>query len=442
MKPLPPILSLACLACLACQAPWDVPDYSAIFVKDHVAEWKIHTTSEDWLRLIVDPKSWPCREGNLGPDCKSDEHCPVTCRCAEGTCVTHYVEAEVEVDGVVYGQVGLRLMGTQRRNKRNLRIRFNKFIADQRFFGVKRINFRNNRGDPSQIREALALELMRRAGIPAPRYSFVWVSVNGNPGGVYTLVQQVDRKFLESYFGEDFGNLYKIERGGNLVYAGEDPALYDNFDRRYELKTNEPTADKSDLIRLMRVLSEGNPERDVPEALNVGAWLRVLAVNSWLAGMDSYPGTADNLFLYHDDAGRFRPIPWDLNEAFGNYHGSSCDLTTDELVGLDPFAPTCGGERPLVDRVLEVEAFRETYREHLRNMVDHVLHPDAVVAEMEAMHNHIREKAHEDVLKEYSNQDFDAAFEKDLPAGDNPIRVPGLRPFIQKRDRLVRENLF
>ena len=438
MKRLLPILSLVFCACAA---PWDVPDYETIFARDHVAEWNIYTTSEDWLRLIVDPMSWPCREGDLGPTCASDMDCPVTCRCEEGTCVTHYVEADLWVDGKQYPQVGLRLMGTKRRDKRNMRIRFNKFIIDQRFYGVKRINFRNNADDPSLIREALALELMRRAGVPAPRYSFVWVSVNGDPGGIYTLVQQVDKKLLESYFGEDFGNLYQIERGGKLVYAGDDPEQYDDFDRFYELKTNELTADKSDLISLMRVLALGDTQRDLPDVLNVDAWLRMLAVNSWLSNMDSYPGTADNLYLYHGAAGRFRPIPWDLNQAFGNYHGWSCGLNTDELAGLDPFSPTCG-ERPLVDRVLEVEAFREIYRGQLQDLIDDVLQPDAVVEVMESMHGHIRERAHQDVLKGYSNEEFDAAFENDVPVGDNPVRVPGLRPFILERDRLIRENLF
>jgi spore coat protein CotH len=307
---------------------------------------------------------------------------------------------------------------------------------------VKRINFRNNLDDPSLIREALALELMRRAGVPAPRYSFVWVSVNGDPGGVYTLVQQVDKKLLESYFGEDFGNLYQIERGGNLIYQDDDPAKHENFDRFYELKTNELTADKTDLTALMCVLALGDLQRDLPEILNVDDWLRMLAVNSWLANMDSYPGTADNLYLYNDAAGRFRPIPWDLNQAFGNYHGWSCDLTADELAGLDPFSPTCGGERPLVDRVLEVESFREMYRDHLQDLVDGILHPDEVQALIESLRWRIREKAHQDVLKEYSNEEFDAAFENDVPVGDNPVRVPGLRPFIQERDRVIRENLF
>lgn len=442
----------AALALAACEAPWDgPPDWNAIFQKHRVVEWEINTSSEDWLRLIVDPRSWPCQEDDLGPNCESDYDCPQTCRCDlyidGGTCVTHYVEADVRVDGKLYPQVGLRLMGRKRRDKRNLRIRFNKFLPDQRFHGVKRINIRNNAGDPTLIREALALDLMHRARVPAPGYSFVWVSVNGDSGGLYTLVQQVDKKFLESNFVDDFGNLYRIERNGNLLYEGDDPDGYDPpFDRRYELKTNELAADKNDLITLMRVLAQGDSRQDLPKVLNVDAWLRLLAVNTWLANMDSYPGTVDNLYLYHDATGRFRPIPWDLNEAFGVYDGDTCWHTTDDLIRLDPDDPTCGDVRPLVDRVLGEESYLESYHQHLRDLIDGVLHPDAVIAAMESMRGHIREWAYDDVLKDlddgYSNEEFDAAFENDVPVGDNPVRVPGLKPFVLERDRVIRENLF
>ena len=444
MKWLLPILSLVMFSCAP---PWDVPGYDTIFQKDNIVEWNIYTSSEDWLKLIADPMSWPCSDGELGPDCQSDPDCPLTCRCREGTCITHYVEAEVWVDGRRYYPVGLRLMGTKRRAKRNLRIRFNQFIADQRFHGVKRVNIRNNAGDPSLIREALALELMRKAGIPAPRYSFVWVSVNGDSGGLYTLVQQVDKKFLESSFMEDFGNLYMLERGGNLLYEGDDPdAYYPPFEQRYELKTNELTADGSDLIKLMRVLAQGDPRQDLPEVLDVEAWLRLLAVNSWFANMDSYPGTVDNLYLYHDAAGRFRSIPWDLNEAFGNYDGGTCWHTTDDLIRLDPDDPACGDVRPLVNRVLGENKYLDCYHRNLRELIDGVLNPDAVIAEMESMRAHIRDRAGDDVLKDqddgYSIEDFEAAFENDVPPGDNPVRVPGLKPFVLERDRVIRENLF
>jgi spore coat protein CotH len=199
-------------------------------------------------------------------------------------------------------------------------------------------------------------------------------------------------------------------------------------------------------MRVLDQTDEAELARQVPEVLDVDTFLRALAVNSWMANMDSYPGTAnDNLYLYRDIAGRFQYTPWDLNRSFGNYisKGSCLEKSVDDLLGLDPFAPTCDPRyRPLVVSVLSVPEFREQYGEVLQELLDGVLHPDEVLAEMESMRERIRGKAYEDVLKGYLNEEFEAAFENDVPVGDNPVRVPGLKPFVLERDRVIRENLF
>jgi len=402
------------LALTACAPPWrGPPDYDSIFDQDRLIEFNITISDENWLKLIVDPKE--------------------------------YVEADLTVDGVLYPAVGLRLMGTKRKLKRNMRIRFNEFIADQRFFGVKRINLRNNDDDPTQVREALALELFERAKLPACLSSYVWVTKNGMDGSVYTLVEQVDKKFLERNFGEDWGNLYKIERGGDLVYQGDAITEYPFlFESRYEKKTNEIQSDYGDLINLMKTLAlkdQAEFEESIQAILDIEQVLRALAVNTWLANLDAYQGTVDNLFLYQAAGGHFKYSPWDLNLAFGNYHGGSCHYTTDELLALSPMQPTCDGPRPLVTSLLSVGAFRQIYENHLQELIDGPLHPDAVLNEIERMRQLIKDRVVEDELTEFSSDEFDLSFSSDLPAGDNPVRIPGLEPFVLARDRAIREYL-
>jgi len=402
------------LALTTCAPPWrGPPDYESIFDKNRLVEWDIAISNENWFKLIVDPKE--------------------------------YVEADLTVDGVLYPAVGLRLMGTKRKLKRNMRIRFNEFVADQRFFGVKRINLRNNDDDPTQVREALALELFERAQLPASLSSYVWVTKNGMDGSVYTLVEQVDKKFLERNFGEDWGNLYKIERGGDLVYQGDAITDYPFvFASRYEKKTNEIQSDYADLISLMKMLALKDPlefEEGISTIIDVEQVLRALALNTWLANMDAYSGTVDNLFLYYAAGGRFKYNPWDLNRAFGNYHGVSCNLTTDELLALSPDQFTCDGTRPLVTRLLSVEAFIQIYDSQLGELVDGPLHPGAVFAEIERMRQLIKDRVAEDELTEFSFDEFESSFSADLPAGDNPVRIPGLNPFVLARDSVIREYI-
>jgi spore coat protein CotH len=432
----------------ACEAPWaPPPNYQAMFKSDRLVEWNITVGDGEWQKLNEERPNPACQECRCDRDCWDVDR-PADWGCEDGACVIRYVEADVEVNGVVYPRVGLRYMGNRELDKKSMRIRFNRFRSSGRFYGVKRINLRSNRrkndSDPTLLREALALELFRRAGVPAPRYSFVWVTVNGEPWGVYTLVEQVDKKFLADRFGEDRGNLYKIEKGGLLEYEGSRAGDYPYFDDLYELKTNEDAADHSGLIELLRVLAQTDDAKlpgALERVLDVDGTLRALAVNSWLANVDSYSGTGDNLYLYQDGSGRFRYIPWDLNRAFGNYHGKNSYYFTDDLISLNPDRPLRVGPRLLVDRLLGVEELRQRYHDHLQELIDSALHPDAVAQRMEALRDLIWDRAHEDALKGFVNEEFETAFTRDIPEEGNPERVPGLVPFFQARDRVVRDAI-
>jgi hypothetical protein len=468
-------------ACGLPQAERNV-DYESMFVHDRLVEWKISIDDDDWHELLLSPSV--------------------------------YVPADVEVDGESFHDVGVRLVGNLNRSKIGMRVRFNEFNLAHRYFGVKRVNLRNAAADPTLVREALALHLMRSAGVPAPRSSFVWIDW-GSGGGVYTLVEQVDRRFLDDRFGENDGNLYRVETGGNLVYRGDDPAGYD-WMYTYELRTNEEQADYSDLINLMKVLDRGSGAEDLERVLDVDGFLLALVVDTWLANMDSYAGSGRNYYLYHDVTGRFRYIPWDLNRAFGNYNGryctsadgeencmlfgaeiclefppqdretcgeqiaelcaehpremcfpefwdiypvacqdpppgcDTCGYTADDLLALDPEQPTCNPDRPLVRKVLEVPEFRRCYQEHLRTLIDGVLAPAEVESWMETMRILISGHADQDAWKDFAYDedgvvlDYGAAFYTDTKTGlqdDWKYRVPGLLPFIQARDQMIRGGL-
>lgn len=388
-------------------------DYEAVFVQDRIVNWNISIPAEIWNSMPSSPDT--------------------------------YVPADVEVDGETYPQVGIKLMGNAAATKKSLRVDFLEFQG-RRFHGLKRINLRNMAGDPTLVREALAYKLMRDASVPASRTSFVWVCINDQGCGLHTLVEQVDKKFLEDRFdGDDFGNLYKVERGGTLVYKGDATADYPEL-IVYEKKTNAAEDDFSDLFGLMRVLSDAGPlEAQLPTVLDVDGFLTAMAVNTWLSNLNSYPGTGDNMYLYRDSDGIFHYIPWDMNQAFGNYHpnpASACYHTTQEMIELDPDATVCDpGNRPLVESVLAVPAFADSYRGTLRSLIGSAgaLEADSTIADSNAMKAFIQASAAEDaLLGPFDAADFDSSFTSDLPSdpGDPGYadRIPGLRSFIEARD--------
>ena len=76
--------------------------------------------------------------------------------------------------------------------------------------GMARINLNSMYSDPSQMWEALAWQLLGIVGIPAARHTYAKLAINGVYLGLFSLVEQVDKRFLTHHFGDnDRGNLYK-----------------------------------------------------------------------------------------------------------------------------------------------------------------------------------------------------------------------------------------
>jgi hypothetical protein len=380
-------------------------------VQDRLVVWEIAVENEAWHQLLLQPDS--------------------------------YVLARVTVDGKLYDEVGLRLLGDPNHDKKSMRIQFDFVDPDQEFHNVKHINLLGDSGDPTLLRAAMALELFAGGSVPAPRHSFVRVTgVGGDAGGVYTLVEQVDRKFLRDRFGEDAGHLFKLETGASLAYLGDAGSSYDQA--VYELEIGDAATGYQLLADFIKALNQTPAEaleKTMESMLDLDGFLRALAINSWLSNMDSYPGAGGNLYFYRDTDGRFHYIPWDLNQAFGNYHGAPCNYTTDQLLQLDPDNPACGNDRPLVARLLAVPSIRSRYHSRMSELLAGVLQPAAVIASLRGLHERIQEAAHKDTLKGFTNAEFDAALSTDLPSADAPKRTPALEPFIVQRDVVFRNLL-
>ena len=232
--------------------------------------------------------------------------------------------------------------------------------------GMARVNLKSMYNDPSQMREALAWRLLRSVGIPAARHTYAKLAFDHTYYGLFSLIEQVDKRFLKDHFdGNDRGNLYKAycgdlgcatlryragadgDDGGRQYFKGDDDY------RTYRLKTNEhdaAAATYDDLAALIRTINgiglRGGDERfdtdtfraSVDAIMNAQAFLRWAAVNVLLGSWDNYYATPSNYYLYnsgHPGAdGDFmrRPyftfIPWDYDNCLGiDYFGTKWQYT-------------------------------------------------------------------------------------------------------------------
>ena len=284
-----------------------------------------------------------------------------------------YLPAQIIIDGNILDTVGVRQKGflsnfatsfTAAPTKKPFKVDINEFVKGQKYDGLKKFSLNNGFEDPSMMRELVSLELMRNAGIKAPRTSYANVYLNGIHWGFYIIMEQVDKTFLKENFSNGNGNLYKSISNTTLSWQG--PA-YTSYTGEMELKTNEDVNDWSDFMRFINIINkQGYNAADYLDSLhtifNVDDYMKVLSIDVLTGNWDSYYDHGRNFYIYHNpDDDKFHWIPWDYNLAFA-------DLGTDILF-QNVAPPFNGGSRVLIDNMLAEPSLKTKYFDTYCNML-------------------------------------------------------------------------
>jgi Spy/CpxP family protein refolding chaperone len=289
-----------------------------------------------------------------------------------------------ECAGRVLTNVAVRFKGNSSFNrsrgsqKRPLKLDFNRGYRGRSFLGLTGLSLNNNFNDATQLREALAYETYRQAGVPAPRTAFarVYLTLVGRQTneclGLYTLVEPVNGSFLKARFGTKRGLLLKPERLAGLEYLGEDWRDYTN---RYEPKSEVPAADAARFISLTRHIARADDatlEHELPARLDLDEFLRYVAVTAVLANYDSFVGNGHNYYLFQPTGeNKAVFIPWDLNEAFG---GHPMLGSRPVQAGLSALRPQAAPNR-LIERVLANPRWAAAYRREVAAVLTNACAP-------------------------------------------------------------------
>jgi hypothetical protein len=126
-----------------------------------------------------------------------------------------WVQANLVYQGRTYGPVGVNLKGTASfepiDQKPGFRVNVNKFVKGARFFGLKEFLLNNMATDPSMVHERLAYWIARQlGGVPASRCNHSWVTLNGQPLGLYATVEEPRGQLMAYYFPDASGGVYTI----------------------------------------------------------------------------------------------------------------------------------------------------------------------------------------------------------------------------------------
>ncbi|WP_141504235.1 CotH kinase family protein [Paenibacillus luteus] len=283
-----------------------------------------------------------------------------------------YKQASVEYNGQTFDNVAIRTKGNLSLNsvvnmtdsdRYSFKISFDEYV-NQTIQGISKINLNNNYSDASYMREFLSYELAEQMGLPTPKFSYVNVYVNDELWGFYLAIEQIGDAYLERNFGNAYGALYKANGGnGSELNWLETIDAYTGLDLK---------SDKSNDDILLDMVDELNNGTDYESVLDVDEALKFIALNAVAGNFDSYLSEKKhNYYLYEDD-GLFNVLPWDYNMSFGGFGGSG--VLIDE--------PTTGtlADRPLIDKLLKVDVYKEKYHEIVTDMLEGYLADDTFQA--------------------------------------------------------------
>lgn len=232
--------------------------------------------------------------------------------------------------------VGVHLKGSfsfrPMSGKAAFKIDFGEFVPGQRLYGLRRLTLNNMVQDRSMIREHVAYRVYAWLGVPAPRHGYAEVWVDGEPYGLYGIVETPDGDWAERVFPRDAeGPIYEGGYGVDLE-AGD----AEDFVLQRQGDLAEPWSDIAALIEAL----DATPPEGFPELFearfDADAVLRMWAMDLVSGHRDGYVSRKNNFLLYHGlRSDRWWMVPWGQDQALrdgldvtGSYSGSlarACD---------------------------------------------------------------------------------------------------------------------
>lgn len=365
-------------------------NYDVVFPQESVNKMEITMTASQWSSVKTNMKALfgydfgaGGQKGGEFPDGESD-----------------YIDVTLAFNGKVWKNVGFRLKGNsslaqawgEGNYKLPFKFNFDKFeddypaITNQHFYGFKELSFSPGFKDQSLMREKLATDIFRLAGIAAAQTAFYQVYIDFGAGlkycGVYTAVEIPEDNLIKSQLGEENGNTYKPE--SYLKTFAED-----EFDK----KSNEDEADFSDVQEFITLLNSSTRTSDAAQwrtdlegVFNIPHFLKYLAINNVMVNWDSYGVMPHNYYLYNHSEDHLTWIPWDHNEALSGNPGITGTSSSSSGPGANhtPLSLTMNevsDNWPLVKYVAADPIYYENYKVYMQDFIQNVW-TDEVIHEL------------------------------------------------------------
>jgi spore coat protein CotH len=234
-----------------------------------------------------------------------------TCGSKERVEYTNF-NAQLTIDGVSYGTAKIKkkgFLGSQMQSKPSLKVRLDTKQVPAGFNGLTRLVLNNNHQDTAIVKQCLAYDVFRAAGIATPACSFAKVSVNGQVIGTYTHVEDFSKSFLEREFGGK----------DDVLLEGTLSDFTPNLTSTFEIKEGDSVLATQKIQAVTEILN-GNPENLIEQLnqhIDLDQFFRFWATEVLIAHWDGYANNRNNFFIrINPKDGRMSFIPWGVDGVF------------------------------------------------------------------------------------------------------------------------------
>ncbi len=321
----------------------------------------------------------------------------------------------VDTAGKTYSSVQINYRGAYALNnlisagsRRNWKVKFSKL---DRYEDRREWNFNYE----PHLRQKLAYDLMRFAGVRCAKPRHVLLEVNGEPQGLYLQYEDLDNtNWLKENFSDADGDLYKAgydlpddipgRRFAELTYLGPENDNYFLSYNKKKSRTGVAKKDNSTIRDFTEALSSVAFD-DTPEFyeanVTIDKLMSYLVVASFISHWDAYPYRPKNYWLYQNpDDQRWSMLPWDMDGAFREHvlgidnWGIEASLffqydQYDAYSHLDDE----GKERPFVRLLMKHQVYRDAYIARYRELMDTLFKEEFLLTRIDALEDLIAPNA-------------------------------------------------
>lgn len=275
---------------------------------------------------------------------------------------------------------------------------------------VSKLKTKSGVNDGSYMNSVVITDAYRSLNAPVPRVCVTEVRINGIHQGVCVVVvlgffffcsslrtgvsmlyEEVEKAFLDSWFGHSHGNLYKMDAA--LSYQGNQQQDYDGHGYSQESGDGSWT----DFLSLITAINSSSISA-LEQLFDVDTFLRVQAVEAVFADGDGWSCSGHNSYLYNVKGGSgdnpyFVFFRHDLDDSFGlKSNDSPCNtkaLSYWARLNLTLWGTTPGycNASPLTVLILSQPRYRSQFLSYAKLLVDRVIVSGSMVQRVDSLYD-------------------------------------------------------